>query len=98
MSTVALSFDNGPDPEVTPLVLNVLARRDVKASFFVLGKTLASRERMKLAERAAAEGNRIGNHSCTHRVPPGLDPAPESVEREIDSTDRSPAAAAQSLK
>ena len=98
MSTVALSFDNGPDPEVTALVLDVLARRDVKASFFVLGKNLASRQRMKLAERAAAEGHRIGNHSFTHRVPLGLDPAPEAVEREITATENLLGALAQSPK
>ena len=63
MGNVALSFDNGPDPAVTPGVLDVLARRGVKATFFVLGKNLASAERMKLAQRAAAEGHRIGNHS-----------------------------------
>src|SRR5258708_39853667 len=98
MSTVALSFDNGPDPEVTPTVLDVLARRGGKASFFVLGKNLASRERMKLAERAAAEGHRIGNHSYTHRVPLGNDPAPDAVEREISATERVLGALAQNPK
>lgn len=88
MGEVALSFDNGPDPAVTPLVLDVLARRGVKASFFVLGMHLASRERMKFAERTAAEGHRIGNHSFTHRVPLGNDPAPDAVEREIGATER----------
>ncbi len=98
MSTVALSFDNGPDPEVTPLVLDVLARRGVKASFFVLGMHLASRERMKFAERAAAEGHRIGNHSFTHRVPLGNDPAPDAVEREIGATERLLGSLAQNPK
>src|SRR5260370_9060349 len=98
MGTVALSFDNGPDPEVTPKVLDVLARRGVKASFFVLGKNLASRERMKLAERAAAEGHRIGNHSYTHRVPLGIDPVPDAVEREISATERILGALAQNPK
>jgi len=98
MGDVALSFDNGPDPEVTPMVLNVLARRGVKASFFVLGMHLASRERMKLAERAAAEGHRIGNHSFTHRVPLGNDPAPDAVAREIGATERILGALAQNPK
>ena len=96
--TVALSFDNGPDPEVTPKVLDVLARRGLRASFFVLGKNLALRERMKLAERAAAEGHRIGNHSFTHRVPLGNDPAPDAVEREIAATERILGALAQNPK
>src|ERR1700740_300790 len=98
MGDVALSFDNGPDPAVTPMVLEVLARRGVKASFFVLGKNLASPDRMKLAERAAAEGHRIGNHSFTHRVPLGLDPAPEAVEREIGATENLLGALAQNPK
>ena len=98
MGEVALSFDNGPDPEVTPMVLDVLARRGVKASFFVLGMHLASRERMKLAERAVAEGHRVGNHSYTHRVPLGLDTTPEAVEREIGATERILGALAQNPK
>ena len=88
MGDVALSFDNGPDPAVTPVVLDVLARRGVKASFFVLGKCLASPERMKLAERAAAEGHRIGNHSYTHRIPLGDDPKADAVDLEIAKTER----------
>jgi peptidoglycan-N-acetylglucosamine deacetylase len=98
MGEVALSFDNGPDPEVTPMVLDVLARRGIKASFFVLGMHLKSPERLKLAERAAAEGHRIGNHSFSHRVPLGLDPAPEAVEREIGATERILGALAQNPK
>ena len=98
MSEVALSFDNGPDPEVTPMVLDVLARRRVQASFFVLGMHLASRERMKLAERAVAEGHRVGNHSYTHRVPLGNDLAPDAVEREIAATERVLGALAQNPK
>jgi len=45
MGDVALSFDNGPDPAVTPMVLDVLARRGVKASFFVLGPLLVRSQR-----------------------------------------------------
>jgi len=85
---VALSFDNGPDPAVTPMVLDVLARRGVQASFFVLGKNLASAEKMKLAQRAAAEGHRIGNHSFTHRIPLGDDPAADAVDSEIARTEQ----------
>ena len=88
MGDVALSFDNGPDPAVTPMVLDVLARRGVKASFFVLGKNLASPERMKLAQRASAEGHRIGNHSYTHRIPLGDDPKTDAVDSEIAKTEQ----------
>jgi peptidoglycan-N-acetylglucosamine deacetylase len=64
---VTLSFDNGPHPEVTPSVLDVLSRRDVSATFFVTGERL-SRYR-GAAERAAAEGHWIGNHTWSHSHP-----------------------------
>ena len=98
MGDVALSFDNGPDPAVTPMVLDVLARRGVKASFFVLGKHLAAPERMKLAQRAAAEGHRIGNHSFTHRIPLGDDPAADAVDSEIAKTEQLIGALAENPK
>ncbi|MGG5887567.1 polysaccharide deacetylase family protein [Falsiroseomonas sp. HC035] len=68
---VTLSFDNGPEPEVTPHVLDVLARRRIQASFFVIGSKLADPVRYALAERAGAEGHWIGNHSYTHAGPLG---------------------------
>ena len=66
---VTLTFDNGPDPEATPHVLDVLAARDLKATFFVVGERLAAARH--LAERAHAEGHWIGNHTWTHRAPFG---------------------------
>ena len=68
---VTLTFDNGPEPEVTPAVLEVLRRRGLRASFFVLGHKLADPARRALAERAHAEGHWIGNHTFTHAVPLG---------------------------
>ena len=41
MPTVTLSFDNGPDPDITPQVLDILARRGVRTTFFVMGRKLA---------------------------------------------------------
>lgn len=70
MTTITLSFDNGPDPEVTPQVLDCLRRHELKASFFVLGDKL--RDRRRYAERAHAEGHWIGNHTFNHIVPLGL--------------------------
>jgi len=66
---LTLSFDNGPDPEATPRVLDVLAARGLRASFFVVGEAL--REHRALAERAHAEGHWIGNHTLTHPRPLG---------------------------
>ena len=68
---VTLSFDNGPEPAVTPRVLEVLKQFDVKATFFVLGAKLADPERRAIAKRAHAEGHWIGNHTKTHSVPLG---------------------------
>lgn len=69
MSLISLSFDNGPDPEVTPEVLDVLVRQQVHATFFPVGDKL--RDRRAHAERAHAEGHWIGNHTFNHIVPLG---------------------------
>jgi peptidoglycan/xylan/chitin deacetylase (PgdA/CDA1 family) len=52
---VCLTFDNGPEPEVTPGVLAVLARRRIPASFFVVGRKLRDPAARACAERARAE-------------------------------------------
>jgi peptidoglycan/xylan/chitin deacetylase (PgdA/CDA1 family) len=74
---VTLTFDNGPWPGVTEKVLDTLAAREVRSTFFVVGNQL--RKARSLAERAAAEGHWIGNHTMTHSVPlgDGADPAEE---------------------
>lgn len=71
MKRITLSFDNGPDPEITPLVLDVLAEKGIKASFFVVGDKLRDPGRMALVRRAHAEGHWIGNHTFNHLVPLG---------------------------
>ena len=68
---VTLSFDNGPEPEVTPHVLDTLATHSVKASFFVMGRKAATAEGRALAMRASAEGHWIGNHTYSHALPLG---------------------------
>lgn len=87
MPQVTLSFDNGPDPDVTPGVLDVLASRGVTAHFFVLGKQLVDIAGRRLVERARDEGHLIGNHSFSHAVPLGQDPRADAVEREIAATE-----------
>jgi peptidoglycan/xylan/chitin deacetylase (PgdA/CDA1 family) len=61
---IALTFDDGPNPEWTPRLLDMLARHDVKATFFMLGKFAI--EQPELVRRVAAERHLIGNHSWTH--------------------------------
>jgi peptidoglycan-N-acetylglucosamine deacetylase len=74
---VTLPFDNGPEPAVTPRVLDVLGRHRIAATFFVLGSKLAEPARRGIAKRAHAEGHWIGNHTMTHSTPLGrlADPA-----------------------
>jgi peptidoglycan/xylan/chitin deacetylase (PgdA/CDA1 family) len=76
---ICLSFDNGPEPGATPLVLEVLARRRLPATFFVIAGKLRDPARRALAERTLAEGHRIGNHTLTHAAPLGLRPATEAL-------------------
>ncbi len=59
-----LTFDDGPHPDYTPKVLDVLARHAVKATFFLVG-TLVERH-PELARRIVAEGHAVGNHSHSH--------------------------------
>src|SRR3989440_3424461 len=68
---VTLTFDNGPEPAVTPRVLDILEAAGVKATFFVLGSKLADKKRRALAKRAHAEGHWIGNHTWSHAEPLG---------------------------
>jgi len=84
---VALSFDNGPDPDVTPAVLDVLRDRGVTAQFYVLGKHLVDPRRRRLVERARDEGHVIGNHSYSHGVPLGQNLRPDAVTAEIAATE-----------
>jgi peptidoglycan/xylan/chitin deacetylase (PgdA/CDA1 family) len=62
---LALTFDDGPNPAWTPRLLDVLARRDVRATFFLVG--IYAQANPELVRRIAAAGHLIGNHSWSHR-------------------------------
>jgi peptidoglycan/xylan/chitin deacetylase (PgdA/CDA1 family) len=62
---VALTFDDGPDPDWTPRVLDLLAEAGVRATFFVIGERAARAPRV--VQRIAADGHEVGNHSWSHR-------------------------------
>lgn len=68
---LTLSFDNGPTPAITDRVLDELARRSLKASFFVIGRQLLNAQGRALAARAVTEGHWIGNHTMNHETPLG---------------------------
>jgi peptidoglycan-N-acetylglucosamine deacetylase len=63
--SVALTFDDGPNPDATPLILDALRDRGVKATFFILGRH--AEQWPDLVKRVAAEGHAIGNHGWFHR-------------------------------
>ena len=62
--SVYLTFDDGPIPEATPYILDVLAQYDVKATFFMVGENAAKHP--ELVHRVLAEGHRVGNHTYNH--------------------------------
>ena len=62
---LALTFDDGPDPEWTPRVLDLLAEAGAHATFFVIGERAARAP--AIVKRIATEGHEIANHSWSHR-------------------------------
>jgi peptidoglycan/xylan/chitin deacetylase (PgdA/CDA1 family) len=61
---IALTFDDGPNPAVTPRLLNLLARYSVPATFFLIGKF--ARECPELVREMSASGHLVENHTYTH--------------------------------
>lgn len=78
---IALSFDDGPDPEITPRVLDLLDRHGARASFFCIGA--AARTWPGLVREIAARGHAVGNHTDSHpRHFAAM--APAAMGRQID--------------
>ncbi|TMV49505.1 polysaccharide deacetylase family protein [Paenibacillus mesophilus] len=80
---VALTFDDGPDKKYTPLILDELKKREVKATFFVVGIQVAKYG--DVLKRITAEGHAIGNHSWDHADLTKR--TPEQVAEQIGKTD-----------
>jgi peptidoglycan/xylan/chitin deacetylase (PgdA/CDA1 family) len=80
---IALTIDNGPDVVVTPRVLDVLDRRGIKGTFFVVGERLLVPEHRALARAAREAGHLVGNHTYTHTTPFGLLENPQDAVDEI---------------
>ncbi|MDD5200264.1 MAG: glycosyltransferase [Terrimicrobiaceae bacterium] len=80
----ALTFDDGPDPYWTPRILDILKRRGVHATFFLIGEN--AERNPALVRRILAEGHEIGSHTYTH---PNLGLAsPQQVKLELNATQR----------
>ena len=79
---VALTFDDGPDATNTPLLLDVLKKHKVPATFFLVGERV--RAATQVAQRITAEGHEIGNHSFAHR--PFTGRALADIEKDLSAT------------
>jgi peptidoglycan/xylan/chitin deacetylase (PgdA/CDA1 family) len=77
---IAMTLDDGPDPEVTPRVLDLLDAHDAQASFFVVGERLAAHP--ALGREILRRGHTLENHSHTHRNDFSL-LGPAQIGREI---------------
>jgi peptidoglycan/xylan/chitin deacetylase (PgdA/CDA1 family) len=80
---VALTIDDGPDPVTTPKLLELLARNDAHATFFVIGSRVPGNE--TLLERIVDEGHELGNHLM--RDEPSIDLPAEEFERQLAESD-----------
>ena len=82
--TVALTFDDGPDPKWTPRILDVLERERVPATFFVIGDNAL--QHPQLLRRIVANGSELGNHSYTH---PNMGTTSDrTIKLELNATQR----------
>lgn len=76
---LALTFDDGPSPEVTPRVLDILRQHNIRATFFLIGGRVPGNE--TLVRRIHQEGHEIGNHTWSHRKISEL--TPQELEEEV---------------
>lgn len=82
---VAMTFDDGPHPQNTPRLLDILRARNIKATFYVIGRNVDRYP--QIARRIVAEGHEIGNHTYTHRKLTTLSDA--QVRQEMSKTQNS---------
>ncbi len=82
---VALTFDDGPDPNYTPRVLDILRRYSLHATFFDQGRLI--QQYPQIVRRAVAEGNCLGNHTYSHPYLTRLTPG--AIQNEMQSCEHS---------
>ncbi|HEY6849897.1 MAG TPA: glycosyltransferase [Terracidiphilus sp.] len=81
---VSLSFDDGPDPDWTPKILDILKEKNVKGTFMLIGAEAA--ENIGLMQRLVREGNEVGNHTYTH--PDISIISPQQLDLQVRLTER----------
>src|SRR5947207_4235039 len=80
---IAMTFDDGPSRTLTPKLLDLLAARHIKVTFFVIGENVV--EHPEIVARAAREEHEIGNHSWSH--PNFAKMSLESIRSQLQRTD-----------
>lgn len=82
---VALTFDDGPNASSTPILLDGLKERKVRATFFLIGENVEKGENEKIVKRMYEEGHLIGNHTYTHCNLAKLETG--EAKKELEQTD-----------
>lgn len=82
---VALTFDDGPNASSTPILLDGLKERKVRATFFLIGENIEKGENEKIVKRMYEEGHLIGNHTYTHCNLSKLETG--EAKKELEQTD-----------
>ncbi|MEO6847274.1 MAG: polysaccharide deacetylase family protein [Chthoniobacterales bacterium] len=86
---LAMTFDDGPNPKLTPKLLDLLKERNIKVTFFVVGEN--AEKYPEILQRIVAEGHEIGNHSWNHPALTKL--SAQGVSDQINKTSDAIAAA-----
>ena len=81
----ALTFDDGPNASSTPILLDGLKERKVRATFFLIGENVEKDENEKIVKRMYEEGHLIGNHTYTHCNLSKLETG--EAKKELEQTD-----------
>jgi peptidoglycan/xylan/chitin deacetylase (PgdA/CDA1 family) len=79
---IAITFDDGPDPKLTPRLLDLLKQRGIHATFFLVGQNVAAYP--EVVSRMVAEGHEVANHSWSH--PLFTQMSKEKVESQLQRT------------
>nr|WP_296064678.1 polysaccharide deacetylase family protein [uncultured Actinoplanes sp.] len=93
--TVALTFDDGPDPVQTPKILALLQQSDIKATFCLVGEQV--RKHPEIVRQIVAAGHTLCNHTWSHSLTIGKD-KPEKIKADLERTNQAILAAVPDVK